>query len=367
MFVYWYKSIQYTILPPSRTSMRLDEINFELPDTFIAQTPAVPRDSCKLMVIHRKDKKITHHIFHELPDILPTPTLLVRNNSKVIPARLKGTFGTGGKWEIFFLKEHDGKQAECFVRPGRKFVPGQTLILTSDRGTVFSVNIESHKEDTKLLTFLDIQSSVTNFFKQEGEMPLPPYIDSDPEKYKDEYQTIYAKQEGSVAAPTAGLHFTEELEQSLIHKGHSFVDLTLHVGAGTFQPIKSEDTRDHSMHSEDFYVSENSLARMRNAKRTGTPLLTIGTTSSRVVEHIFNTDLIQEKSAIMGETSIYIHPPYTFSGVDMLLTNFHLPKSTLLLMVASFVGELAFTLEAYETAKRYGYKFYSFGDAMLII
>lgn len=347
--------------------MRLDEIDFQLPDSFIAQQPTLPRDMCKLMVIDRKAKTITHHIFKELPDLLSSPTTFVRNNSKVIPARLKGIFSTGGKWELFFLKELTPDTAECFVRPGRKFKSGARLELCSERGVTFSVEVVSHKEDTNVLRFFGIASSIKNFFKSEGEIPLPPYIDSDPEKYKDEYQTIYAEKEGSVAAPTAGLHFTPELESALQKQGHIFADLTLHVGAGTFLPIKSKDTVDHVMHSEDFFVSEKSLASIRLAKAHNAPVLTVGTTSSRVIEHIFATHLIREPGPIMGDTSIYIHPPYTFLGVDMMITNFHLPKSTLLLMVASFIGDLDFTIKAYNTAIANNYRFYSFGDAMLII
>ncbi len=352
----------------SVTSMRLDEINFELPDSYIAQTPSIPRDSCKLMLIERSTGQISHHIFRDLPDILPQESLIVRNSSKVIPARLQGQFPTGGKWELFFLKELENNLAECFIRPGKKFPEGKKHILITEQGTEFEVTVQQQKEDTRILHFAQTGTqTVKEFFKQEAEIPLPPYIDSDPAQYSDNYQTIYAKEEGSVAAPTAGLHFTEELDQRLLQHNHTFAEVTLHVGAGTFQPIKVEDTSLHTMHSEDFFITEKNLQCMRDAKAAKKPILTVGTTSSRVVEHIWNTGLIEETHDIMGETSIYIHPPYSFKGVDMMITNFHLPKSTLLLMVASFIGDLDFTLKAYEEAKKHDYRFYSFGDAMLII
>jgi len=358
----------------AETSWKRSDFHFELPDHFIAQEPASPRDSSKLMVINRAEQTISHHIFHELPSLLPEHTILVRNNSKVIRARLKGTLTSGKECELFFLEERSKKSGLFLVRPGKKFKEGELVTVTFGEQEV-QIQVRQITEDgARELVFMTIETSLLTFLDQMGELPLPPYIEKqDPNSEEERYQTSYAKHEGSVAAPTAGLHFTPEVDKELHGKGIHTKELTLHVGAGTFLPVKSDDVKDHIMHAERYAVGRELFLELLEAKKQGHPLLSVGTTSTRTLEHLFHT-VIDDKGALTdnsdpltGSTDIFIYPPFEFKAVDMLLTNFHLPESTLIMLVSAFIGDLDFTLKAYEEAKSNNYRFYSYGDSMLII
>lgn len=346
--------------------MDISLFNFNLPASAIAQTPAEPRDSAKLMVIHKGKKTITHSTVKEISQFLPPKTLIVRNNSKVIKARLTGRFSTGGKWEIFFLQKKSRKSCIALVKPGKKFKEGAMISLPL-AGRELQIQVRSTHDMERELVFLNLEEPIEQLFAKHGEIPLPPYISSDPKKYEDAYQTTFATTEGSVAAPTAGLHFTPELISSLEHQGHTFVDITLHVGLGTFLPIQTQDITKHELHSEEYFVSKNALTKIKMAKAEKRPIMTIGTTSTRVTEHIFKTGEINAEEDIHGSSSLYIHPPFDFKGIDILMTNFHLPQTSLLVLVSTFIGDREFTLHAYEEAIKNNYRFYSFGDAMVIL
>ncbi len=347
--------------------MDISLFDFTLPQHYIAQRPAEPRDHAKLMVIKKSDKTITHSTVKDIGKFLPDNTLIVRNNTKVIKARLKGTFSTGGKWEIFFLSQRSKKSCMALIKPGKKFKAGNLVSLFLPNGRELLVQVREAAGMERELVFLNLAEPIGELFSKEGELPLPPYVDANPEEMGESYQTTYAKVDGSVAAPTAGLHFTKELTSSLDAMGHDFVDITLHVGLGTFLPIQTENILDHTLHHEEYFVGCNSLTAMRDAKLEKRPIMTVGTTSTRVTEHIFKTGEIDSKEDIHGKSGLYIHPPFDFKGVDILMTNFHLPKTSLLVLVSTFIGDREFTLKAYEEAKQHDYRFYSFGDAMLIL
>lgn len=343
--------------------MNLKDFDYDLLEAFIATTPLEPRDSSKLMVIHKDTKTISHHFFHELPDLLPKNTVIVRNSSKVVKARIKGTFPTGGQVELFF-SEAKGKKGGIFlVKPGRKFHEGELLtIRVKDQELQIQVR-QTLDTGERELVFLNLESTLEDFLKSHGEVPLPPYIkQSDPNSFEARYQTHYAQKEGSVAAPTAGLHFTPEVLHRLQDKGIPSLDITLHVGLGTFLPVKTDNILEHTMHSERYELSSSTWDRIQEAKLQEKKILAIGTTTTRMLEHIAT-----HPQELTGSTNIFIYPPYQFKVVDMLLTNFHLPKSTLLMLVAAFLDDRAFMLHAYEEAKKHHYRFFSFGDAMLII
>lgn len=343
--------------------MQLSDFDYDLPEKFIAVTPLEPRDHSKLMVIDRKTRTITHHHFYDLPDLLPADTVLVRNSSRVIKARLKGILPTGGHVELFFSEAKGKKGGVFLVKPGRKFKDG-TMVCLNIGGESLQIQVRGElPTGERELVFLNLESTLEDFLKKHGEIPLPPYIkQEDPNAFEQRYQTLYAKEEGSVAAPTAGLHFTPEVMNNLEKKGIRSLDVTLHVGLGTFLPVKTENILEHHMHEERYHIDESVWKEIQQAKAEHHPVLSIGTTTTRVLEHV-----AAHPTELAGATSIFIYPPYEFKVVDMLLTNFHLPKSTLLMLISALIGSREFALEAYEEAKRNNYRFFSFGDAMLIM
>lgn len=331
----------------------LNDFDFELPEKLIAQRPASPRDHARLLVYNRSDKSITDDIFKNLGKYLPEKSTIVLNNSKVEKARL-----VFGNMEIFILRQVNDTTAEALVRPGKKFKIGKDVIL-SDGLSAKVIDIQS--DGVRTLTFnRNIGDPAWEPFRL---TPFPPYIKQD-ESLSDEYQTVYARDEGSKAAPTAGLHFTTELLQQLRQNGHSLAELTLHVGLGTFSPVKSENLDEHIMHSEWYSLDAETAEILEKSKH----ITAVGTTSARTLESVTvkNSDSSRIVKSGSGSTDIFIRPGYEFRAADSLITNFHLPKSTLLMLVSALTGvnELH---KIYKHAIQQKYRFYSFGDAMLII
>ncbi len=340
--------------------MKTSDFDYILPENLIAQTPVYPRDTSRMLVFDRKKDEIYHKHFYDIVDYLKEGDVLVRNNTKVLPARTFAYTPNGGKVEVLLLKRFNLTEWEVLVKPGKKAKPGAKLVISDELSLeVLSTIEESGSRKVKFIydgVFEDIISRV-------GEMPLPPYIT---EKLKDQgrYQTVYAKVDGSAAAPTAGLHFTDELIEKIKSKGVEIVDVLLHVGLGTFRPVKSDDILSHHMHSEYFEVSEYAAERINKAKSEGRRVIAVGTTSVRTLESAANQDGFVK--AVKADTEIFIYPPYKFKCVDALITNFHLPKSTLLMLVSS-LSTRERILEIYNTAVKEGYRFFSFGDACLIL
>lgn len=339
--------------------LKTKDFDYYLPEESIAQTPAEPRDSSKLLVYDRKSGEITHSIFRDIADILTENDLLVINDTKVYPARVYAKSENGGKLEILLLKRIDLTDWEVLVKPGKKAHIGRTFTVSDKLKFTVLGDAEGGGRTIRFSfdgVFEDILSEV-------GEMPLPPYIK---EKLADQsrYQTVYCKNEGSAAAPTAGLHFTKELIEKLKNKGVEFVSVTLNVGLGTFRPVKAESIEDHEMHSEYYTVSESAAEKINAAKKAGKRIIAVGTTSVRTLESATDDNgVVHAKSE---NTSIFIYPPYKFKCVDAMITNFHLPQSTLLMLVSAFIGRET-TLSLYETAVKRGYRFFSFGDACLLL
>ncbi|MCB8818253.1 tRNA preQ1(34) S-adenosylmethionine ribosyltransferase-isomerase QueA [Desulfosporosinus shakirovi] len=340
--------------------MNVSDFDFELPEDLIAQHPVEPRDTSRLMVVNRQSGKIAHHTFRDLSSLLKKGDVLVLNNTRVIPARLIGEKeGTEVKIEILLLKRLKLDVWEALVKPGKRLKVGQKVsfghgILVGElREILANGNRKIHFSYSGMFeTILD----------QLGEMPLPPYITAQLED-QERYQTVYAKERGSVAAPTAGLHFTPELLDELQKTGIEIVEILLHVGLGTFRPVKVEDIRDHAMHSEYYRVDAEAAERINRAKLEGRRVIAVGTTAARTLESVG-----YEGKVVPGEgwTDIFIYPGYSFQVVDVLLTNFHFPKSTLVMLVSALAGR-ELILKAYETAVQERYRFYSFGDSMLIL
>ena len=360
--------------------MKLEEFDYDLPEELIAQVPISKRDESRLMVLNRENKTIEHKTFKNIIDYLKPGDCLVRNNTKVIPARLYGKKETGANVEFVLLKQLEGDVWELIVRPGNKLKPGSVVKFGLDKydnEKLEGDKIENTNSQDCLLkaTILDIMEGGTRKVKFEydgifneildkiGLMPLPPYI-HESLKEKDRYQTVYAKYDGSAAAPTAGLHFTPELLKMIEEKGVKIANVTLHVGIGTFRPVKEENIENHQMHTEHFYIKQEDVDKINETKKVGGRVIAIGTTSCRVLETIASqeTGLVE---ATEGDTGIYIYPGYKFKCIDGLITNFHLPKSTLLMLVSALAGR-EFVLEAYNEAVKEKYRFFSFGDAMLI-
>ena len=329
----------------------LDDFNYNLPDDRIAQKPATPRDHSKLLVYDRSDGSITSDRFYNIGSYLPETTTLVVNNSKVEKCRL---LFNGGKVELFVTKAINNKMVEAMVRPGKKFRPGTSTQLT-DGLEAKTLSVAEDGIRTIELS-LPLDDELVEQFKH---TPFPPYIERD-ESLADRYQTVFAKDLGSKAAPTAGLHFTPELLESLKKQGIEKQEVTLHVGLGTFAPVKADKIEDHIMHSEWYSLSNAQAEALNNAK----DITAVGTTSVRVLESARKSD--EPFRACSGETDIFITPGYEFQSVDHLITNFHLPKSTLLMLVAAFTG-MEQMWEIYDYAIQNKYRFYSFGDAMLIL
>ena len=328
---------------------------FDLPKELIAQEPADPRDSARLMCLD-------HRIFHDLPQLLQPGDLLVVNNSKVLPARLIGQkVPTGAVCEVLLLRQVKGDTWECLAKPGKRLQPGTRL--TFGDGTL-TAQIEQTEEDgNKLVTFFYDTETLYEKLDSFGKMPLPPYITKQLED-QSQYQTVYAKELGSAAAPTAGLHFTPELMDTLRGLGIRIAEVTLHVGLGTFRPVKEENITDHVMHSEWYSVSEETAQLIRQTKAEGHRVISVGTTSCRTLESVAKK--YGEIRACSGDTDIFLYPGCEFRCIDGLITNFHLPESTLIMLVSAFCG-YEHTMEAYKIAVQEKYRFFSFGDAMLII
>ena len=339
--------------------MKTSDFDYDLPEELIAQTPANPRDSSRMLVFDRENDKIEHKHFYDLVDFLQEGDLLVRNNTKVLPARMFAFTTNGGKVEVLLLKRFDLTDWEVLVKPGKKAKPGAKLVISEELSLeVLETIEESGSRKVRFIfngVFEDIISRI-------GEMPLPPYIT---EKLKDQgrYQTVYAKVDGSAAAPTAGLHFTNELIDRLKQKGVEFADVLLHVGLGTFRPVKTEDILSHHMHSEYYEVDEIAAEKINRAKREGRRVIAVGTTSVRTLESAADENGFIKP--VKGNTEIFIYPPYKFKCVDALITNFHLPKSTLLMLVSS-LSTREKMLDIYNTAVKERYRFFSFGDCMFI-
>lgn len=337
--------------------MKLSDFDFFLPKSLIAQRPASPRDACRLMVLDREERTIKHDHFYNLGKYLKSDDVLVLNNSKVLPARLMGKKETGGKVEILLLKQLSAALWQCLVG----FVPvAKQVGLKIKFGKKLSGKIMKRAEDTAIIRLnLSGEKLMEQIFKI-GQPPTPPYIKRLAKRA--EYQTVFAKEIGSVAAPTAGIHFTKRLMAKLKRMGVQIEYITLHVGLGTFQPVKTGDIKRHKMHEEYFELDRKTAKRLNQAKREGRRIVACGTTAVRVLEHCSRASLLKPQS---GYTNIFIYPGCKFKFVGALITNFHVPKSTLIMLVAAFAGK-NFVDRAYQLAIQKKYRFYSFGDAMLI-
>ncbi len=345
--------------------MRVDDFDYELPSELIAHKPSDRRDSSRLMVLERhQDHTPQHRIFHELGEFLRAGDLLVMNDTKVFPARVKGKKETGGRVEVLFLRlegsEERGEIWEIMARASRSLKVGMTLFLPEEREALVL-----DKKGDGIYSILFEKGGAIEFLQRHGEVPLPPYIQ--PEETTDHfrrYQTVYAKHFGAVAAPTAGLHFTEELLESLKERGIRIAWLTLHVGIGTFLPVRSDIVEEHQMHTEYYEIPQSTVDLCRETKQNGGKIIAVGTTSLRALEAA--TQHGQPLRAGSSKTDIFIYPGYQFQMVEGLLTNFHLPRSTLLMLVAAFHGRERI-LKAYAEAIERRYRFFSYGDAMLIL
>ncbi len=339
--------------------MKTDDFDFELPERLIAQTPLEQRDASKLLVLHKETGQIEHKHFTDILDYLQKGDVLVLNDTKVMPARLYGTKEkTKAVIEILMLKEQKQNTWECLVRPAKRIHVGDEVTFSPKLKAVCT---KIGEEGIRYFEFL-YQGIFYEILEELGEMPLPPYI-HEKLKDKDRYQTVYAKNVGSAAAPTAGLHFTKELLEKIRKKGVEIAYVTLHVGLGTFRPVNVEDVTKHKMHSEFYQMNKETASLLNRAKTEGKRIISVGTTSTRTLETIMKTyHQFQECS---GWTDIFIYPGYTFEAIDALITNFHLPKSTLLMLVSALAGK-EYILKAYHEAVEKEYRFFSFGDSMFI-
>ena len=340
--------------------MKTSDFWYHLPEELIAQTPLEQRDSSKLLKLNRETGEITHQHFYDVIDSLSPGDCLVMNDSRVLPARLLGHRPTGGAVEVLLLRDLGDKKWECLCKPGRKMQVGHEVIFGNGelKATVCEVRedgnrvVEFHYEGI----FLEVLESL-------GKMPLPPYIKEELQD-QERYQTVYSREVGSAAAPTAGLHFTKELLEKIREKGIKTAFVTLHVGLGTFRPVKAEQITDHHMHAELCQISQETANILNETKRTGGRVICVGTTSCRTLESLVNEDGSFEPKSKW--TEIFIYPGYTFKAMDGLITNFHLPESTLVMLVSAFAGREN-VLNAYEEAVKQRYRFFSFGDAMCIL
>lgn len=339
--------------------MQVSEFNYDLPEELIAQVPIEKRDESRLMVLNREKQTIEHKTFKDIIEYLEPGDCLVRNNTKVIPARIYGKKETGANVEFLLLNNIEGDIWETIVRPGNKLHVG-TKVIFGD-GILKAEILEIMPGGTRKVKF-SYNGIFNEILDKIGLMPLPPYIHEEL-KEKDRYQTVYAKYDGSAAAPTAGLHFTPELLQKIAEKGVEIANVTLHVGIGTFRPVKEEKVEDHEMHSEHFYIKQEDVDKINNAKKNGKRVIAVGTTSCRVLETIADEHGMVKETE--GDTQIFIYPGYHFKCLDGLITNFHLPQSTLLMLVSALAGK-DYILKAYNEAVKERYRFFSFGDAMFI-
>lgn len=341
--------------------MKVQDFYFELPEELIAQEPIEKRDESRLLVLDRKNSSLSHKIFKEMIDYLEPGDCLVLNNSRVIPARLYGIKeDTGASMEFVLLKRVDKYKWETLVKPGKKAKLGNRFVFGN--GELKCTVLETTESGGRIIEF-DYEGIFEEILDKLGEMPLPPYITHRLED-RERYQTVYSKVEGSAAAPTAGLHFTPELMDKLKNKGVNIAYVTLHVGLGTFRPVKVEDIEKHLMHSEFYSLDEENATIINTAKENKKRIVGVGTTSCRTLETIASDSGLVKASS--GWTDIFIYPGYKFKIVDALITNFHLPESTLIMLVSALAGQ-EFVMEAYKAAVDEKYRFFSFGDAMFII
>ncbi|MBE7708858.1 MAG: tRNA preQ1(34) S-adenosylmethionine ribosyltransferase-isomerase QueA [Cyanobacteria bacterium SIG32] len=348
--------------------MLVSDFDYELPEELIAQMPADKRDNSKMLVLNREQRSIEHKHFYDIVDFIDENSLLVLNDTKVLPARLYGTKETGAKIEVFLLEaQSEGSDIwSCLIKPSKRIKPDTVITISAD----LSVKpIKRLEDDGEWLVELIHNGDLFDILHKVGNLPLPPYIErrlqtEDIKNFdKDRYQTVYAKDEGSVAAPTAGLHFTEEILEKLKAKGVEIAYVTLNVGMGTFRPVKCENILDHKMHSETFEITQETADTINKAKSQGKKIIAVGTTTVRTLETAFQQ--FGEIKACKSASRLFIYPPYEFKVIDNLITNFHLPKSTLLMLVSALAGK-EFIFDAYKEAIENRYRFFSYGDCMFI-
>ncbi len=340
--------------------MRLSDFDYVLPRHLIAQTPARPRDSARLLVLSRETGRVDHRIFRDLPQYLRPGDVLVLNDTRVLPARLRARRGTGGRVEVLLVRPLSGETWEALVRPGRRIREGERLVFAP--GVLEGIAGPRTASGARTIT-LEHEGDLRRILERVGEMPVPPYIArrlDDP----TEYQTVYAERDGAVAAPTAGLHFTEALLEAVRRRGARIAVITLHVGPGTFRAVTADDVAAHRMDAEVYEVREEAAHAINEARSRGGRIVAVGTTVVRTLESVAGADGRVRPGS--GWTDLFIAPGFRFRATDALVTNFHLPRTTLLMLVSAFAGRER-VLAAYETAVREGYRFYSFGDAMLIV
>lgn len=339
--------------------MKTHDFWYDLPEELIAQTPLQQRDSSRLMVLDRCTGEVTHKHFYDILDYIEPGDCLVLNDSRVLPARLLGHRPTGGAVELLLLRDLGSRKWECLAKPGKKCMPGQEIIFGNGQLTATVVQVN---EDGNRIVEFHYEGIFLEVLEQLGKMPLPPYIKAELQD-QERYQTVYSRQIGSAAAPTAGLHFTNELLDRLRNKGVKTGFVTLHVGLGTFRPVKAENVLEHHMHAELCMISKETADLLNETRRNGGRIICVGTTSCRTLESLVNKDGSFEAKSKW--TEIFIYPGYTFKAMDGLITNFHLPESTLVMLVSAFAGR-EHVLSAYQEAVREKYRFFSFGDAMFI-
>lgn len=339
--------------------MKVSDFNYDLPEELIAQVPLEKRDESRLMVLNREKQSIEHKVFRDIIDFLEPGDCLVRNNTKVIPARIYGEKETGAKVEFLLLNQIEGDIWESIVRPGNKLHIGTKVIFGN--GLLHAEILDIMPGGTRKVKFY-YNGIFNEILDQIGLMPLPPYIHEEL-KENDRYQTVYAKYKGSAAAPTAGLHFTSELLKKIEEKGVKIANVTLHVGIGTFRPVKEDEVEKHEMHSEHFYIKQEDVDKINETKKQGKRVISVGTTSCRVLETVSDENGMLKVAE--GDTQIFIYPGYKFKCIDGLITNFHLPQSTLLMLVSALAGK-DYIMNAYNEAVKGKYRFFSFGDAMFI-
>lgn len=339
--------------------MKTHDFWYDLPDELIAQTPLKMRDSSRLLILNRKTGETAHKHFYDIVDYLNPGDCLVMNDSRVLPARLLGHRPTGGAIELLLLRDLGEKQWECLAKPGRKLQKGQTVIFGN--GELTATITDVCDDGNRIVTF-EYDGIFLEVLERLGKMPLPPYIKEELQD-QDRYQTVYSREVGSAAAPTAGLHFTSELLETIRNKGVKTAFVTLHVGLGTFRPVKAEEITEHHMHSELCMIGEETACALNETRQNGGRIVCVGTTSCRTLESLANAD----GSFTPGSkwTDIFIYPGYQFKAMDALITNFHLPESTLVMLVSAF-ADRKFVLDAYAEAVKERYRFFSFGDAMFI-
>ncbi len=340
--------------------MRTKDFWYDLPEELIAQTPLQQRDSSRLLVLDRETGAVTHKHFYDILDYLQPGDCLVMNDSRVLPARLLGHRPTGGAVELLLLRDLGNKQWECLAKPGRKLQAGQEVVFGNGELTATVVQVQ---DDGNRVVEFHYEGIFLEVLERLGKMPLPPYIKAELQD-QERYQTVYSRQVGSAAAPTAGLHFTNDLLEKIRNKGIKTAFVTLHVGLGTFRPVKAEEITEHHMHSELCMISEETARILNETRASGGRIICVGTTSCRTLESLAGED--GSFAAGSKWTEIFIYPGYRFRAMDGLITNFHLPESTLVMLVSAFAGREQ-VLSAYAEAVRERYRFFSFGDAMCIL